>query len=229
MPASARAASAGTTDTSTSPVRPGGCCPGSAQRAAADRRRRWLLTLGAGHANDELMASMLASQLCGLGAMPDRLGLGPDAFQDLVVHHFPALRQTPLPQPGRGLDPGRADERAELVQLLRESGPAGRPAAGPAPSPDAQPTREQRWLAEIVAAGCMGSDHLWQDLGLWQRAELSSLMARNFPALAEMNHRDMKWKRFLYKQLCEAEGIHTCRAPSCEVCVDYHACFGPEN
>jgi nitrogen fixation protein NifQ len=75
----------------------------------------------------------------------------------------------------------------------------------------------------------MGSDHLWQDLGLWNRGELSRLMEQNFPEVAKRNQKDMKWKRFLYKQLCEAEGIYTCRAPSCEVCIDYHACFGPED
>jgi len=32
-------------------------------------------------------------------------------------------------------------------------------------------------------------------------------MRRNFPPLAARNRKDMKWKRFLYKQLCEAEGI----------------------
>lgn len=83
-------------------------------------------------------------------------------------------------------------------------------------------------MAHVIAAGCMASDHLWHDLGLWQRADLTALMRRNFPSLAARNVRDMKWKRFLYKQLCEAEGIYTCRAPSCEVCTDYHACFGPE-
>ena len=84
-------------------------------------------------------------------------------------------------------------------------------------------------MAHVVAAGCMASDHLWQDLGLWRRADLTALMRRNFPALAARNVKDMKWKRFLYKQLCEAEGIYVCRAPSCEVCSDYHACFGPED
>ncbi len=38
----------------------------------------------------------------------------------------------------------------------------------------------------------------------------------------------MKWKKFIYKQLCITEGIYTCRAPSCEVCADYADCFGPE-
>jgi nitrogen fixation protein NifQ len=84
------------------------------------------------------------------------------------------------------------------------------------------------WMAQALAAGCMGTDHLWQDLGLWSRGDLTGLMRRNFPALARRNVKDMKWKRFLYKQLCEAEGIYTCRSPSCETCTDYHGCFGPE-
>ena len=75
----------------------------------------------------------------------------------------------------------------------------------------------------------MASDHLWQDLGLWSRQDLSALMADNFPALKAKNDRDMKWKKFLYKQLCNQEGIYTCRSPSCEVCADYQACFGPED
>lgn len=166
---------------------------------------------------------MLASQCVGLGAMPDWLGLRPEAFKQLVAYHFPALRQTALAQPQRPLDPERTDERDELVRLLlqvSDKGPGNF---------NLQPGPQQRWMAEIIAAGCMGSDHLWQDLGLWNRAELSRLMEQNFPAVAQKNVHDMKWKRFLYKQLCEAEGIYSCRSPSCEVCVDYHACFGPEN
>jgi nitrogen fixation protein NifQ len=53
-------------------------------------------------------------------------------------------------------------------------------------------------------------------------------MMDNFEPLALRNDKDMKWKKFLYKQLCEAEGIYVCRAPSCEVCVDYDNCFGNE-
>ena len=53
-------------------------------------------------------------------------------------------------------------------------------------------------------------------------------MVRHFSALALRNNQDMKWKKFLYKQLCEQEGINACRAPSCEVCTDYLKCFGPE-
>ena len=83
-------------------------------------------------------------------------------------------------------------------------------------------------MADIVTAGCLGSDHLWQDLGLWNRAQLTGLMRENFAPLAKRNDKDMKWKKFLYRQLCEAEGVAICRSPSCEICVDYAVCFGSE-
>jgi nitrogen fixation protein NifQ len=85
------------------------------------------------------------------------------------------------------------------------------------------------WMAKIVTAACMANDHLWQDLGLWSRSDLSQLMQTNFPELAARNVHDMKWKKFIYKQLCEREEIRICRAPSCEVCADYDKCFGPED
>ena len=60
------------------------------------------------------------------------------------------------------------------------------------------------------------------------RAELSALMRHWFPALVAKNHADMKWKKFLYKQLCEREEVFICKAPSCAVCSDQPVCFGPE-
>lgn len=84
------------------------------------------------------------------------------------------------------------------------------------------------WMASIVAAGCLGADHLWRDLGLEARSLLSELLNDNFPMLASSNIHDMKWKKFLYKQLCEREGAYVCRAPSCQQCTAYHDCFGPE-
>lgn len=84
------------------------------------------------------------------------------------------------------------------------------------------------WMAEIVAAACMGGDHLWRDLGLPNRAMLGDLLLNNFRDLALKNTKDMKWKKFFYKQLCEREGGYVCRAPSCEQCAAYQECFGPE-
>jgi nitrogen fixation protein NifQ len=91
-------------------------------------------------------------------------------------------------------------------------------------------TAEERYaVAETVALACLGDNHLWQDLQLSQRAELGALLWRWFPSLAARNTLDMKWKKFFYKQLCEREDIHACRAPSCAVCSDQAQCFGPED
>lgn len=111
----------------------------------------------------------------------------------------------------------RGDEVVDLAALLLDHAD---PAAGPAD----QAAR----VADTVATACLGDNHLWQDLNLESRAELSALMRHWFPRLVEKNRHDMKWKKFLYKQLCEREELFVCRAPSCAVCADQGACFGPE-
>ncbi|WP_414041735.1 nitrogen fixation protein NifQ [Acidithiobacillus sp. M4-SHS-6] len=85
------------------------------------------------------------------------------------------------------------------------------------------------WVAAILAVGCLGDDHLWQDLGLTNREDLSDIIKRHFPRLYFKNTGNMKWKKFFYKQLCDQAGVRLCRAPSCNVCHDYAQCFGPED
>jgi len=84
------------------------------------------------------------------------------------------------------------------------------------------------WLAHAVATACVGADHLWQDMDLPDRGMLSTLMREHFTSLAIRNTQDMKWKKFLYLQLCERADIRVCKSPSCGACTDYIACFGPE-
>ena len=163
---------------------------------------------------EETLARMLASWKLGLGCMPDWLGLGEAGFRRMMHHHFPEYDMGLLKNPGRRVNAQRRDESADLRKLLMENRTSN--------------SESEAWMVEIVVAGCLGEDHLWQDLGLWQRSDLSRLMLDNFQALAIRNNKDMKWKKFLYKQLCETEGIYTCRAPSCEVCTDYQNCFAPE-
>jgi len=167
-----------------------------------------------GDAVEETLARMIASRMVGEGVMPDQFGLGAERFTALLQYHFPRIPSDSVLVSGDPLDPQRLAEMAELRQLLLQHC-SGEPALAAV-------------MAELVVAGCMGRDHLWQDLGLWCRADLSRLMSDHFAPLAARNNRDMKWKKFLYKQLCETEGIYTCRAPSCEVCNDYARCFGPE-
>lgn len=165
--------------------------------------------------NDRILACILSSWLTGEGVLPDWLGLGRESFMELLAYHYPGLDYHTLLNPGRDPDERRVDERDELLQLLL-AGRGGK-------------SMSEEWMANIVVNACQGADHLWQDLGLWSRKDLSALMQLNFPTLAARNDKDMKWKKFLYKQLCITEGIYTCRAPSCEVCADYQSCFGPED
>lgn len=163
---------------------------------------------------DDTLARIISSWVLGIGAMPAWLGLGEQGFTTMLHRHFPTLEAGVLPVAVAMPDPARLDEMADLRSLLMRNRTDGSAA--------------QAWMADIVVAGCMGDDHLWQDLGLWCRGDLTKLMNDNFAVLAARNDRNMKWKKFLYKQLCETEGIYTCRSPSCEVCPDYQACFGPE-
>ena len=170
---------------------------------------------GRGLPNDDALARMLASQIEGGGVLPTGLGLSPVEFAALLARHFPGVTLPPAcRRPPPTWDPRLLEEKEELIKLL-DLHRAGRDAS-------------ERWMSVIVATGCMADDHLWQDLGLWSRRDLSEIMVRNFPELAAKNDRDMKWKKFLYKQLCQQEGVYLCRAPSCAVCCDYARCFGPE-
>ena len=191
----------------------------SAHPGGVDPRREvhdFLIDHRRGLPNDETLARMLATQAVGGGALPPGLGLRPEDYQALLAWHFPNAVPPRIPRrPPPLWDARLLEEKGELVNLLRLH------RAGQDPS--------EGWLSEIVAAGCMANNHLWEDLGLWSRRDLSELMIRNFPALAARNDRDMKWKKFLYKQLCEQEGVYLCRAPSCAVCSDYAHCFGPED
>lgn len=162
------------------------------------------------------LAQIIASWSVGEGVLPDRLGLSDTQFQTVLADHFPGYGLAQSAKSGSILDYSRMLEKQDLEILLRQF-------AAECSGNDAE------YLIALIVAACLGSDHLWQDLGLWSRKDLSALLAYNFPELVVRNSKDMKWKKFLYKQLCEAEGLYVCRAPSCEVCKDYQQCFGPED
>lgn len=85
------------------------------------------------------------------------------------------------------------------------------------------------YLAVMIARRCKAPHHLWQDLGLRNRGELSRLMSQHFTVLAERNSGDMKWKKFLYRLVCRSEGFSLCVAPVCSDCDDFENCFGAED
>jgi nitrogen fixation protein NifQ len=142
-------------------------------------------------------------------------GLDVVALATLQAHIFPGL-QSPLPMADCPPPaPSLLDEFDDLLALLLDHR-----------SGQDEPSR---WLSHAVATAVMADNHLWQDLGLPSRVELSALMQLHFTSLALRNIGDMTWKKFFYRQLCERAGLSICRSPSCGVCSDYPQCFGPED
>ncbi len=82
-----------------------------------------------------------------------------------------------------------------------------------------------RWLAHILAARSAHPGHLWRAMGLFERPELSAAIESHLPSLAKANSRRMRWKRFLFKELCNRHGALLCKAPDCGQCSDYPLCF----
>jgi nitrogen fixation protein NifQ len=139
-------------------------------------------------------------------------GLSETCFQRLLKEYFSGLACS------NGEFSDRTenyDEFDELVELLLEH--------------RATPCEQEEWLAYAIASAAMGENHLWQDMGLPNRAVLSQLLQTHFPTLAAKNIGDMKWKKFFYRQLCERAGVPICKSPHCADCCDYRICFGPES
>jgi nitrogen fixation protein NifQ len=141
-------------------------------------------------------------------------GLERAALVALTARLFPGLSVSSEWADGPPPPPDSLDEFDDLLALLREH--------------RSHEDELSEWLAHALATAAMADNHLWQDLGLPSRRELSLLMQTYFASLAQRNAGDMKWKKFLYRQLCERAGLTICRSPSCAVCSDYPQCFGPE-
>src|SRR3990172_2801866 len=94
----------------------------------------------------------------------------------------------------------RLDEYEDLMKLLLDHG--------------SSPPAEAEAAARSVAVSCLGENHLWQDMGLRDRQELSDLLKRHFRPLFDKNTGDMRWKKFFYKQICEREGFLLCKSPT---------------
>jgi nitrogen fixation protein NifQ len=163
--------------------------------------------------NRPVLASLLAGHLCGEGVLPADLGLPATERENLWNTYFPGGCPVPV-LPNRVADISGMCERQDLIDLLL----AHRAACFPS----------EIWLAFIVTTACAGNDHLWHDLGLANRDELSRLLSNAFPSFARQNIGDMKWKKFLYRAYCTRDGIYVCPAPSCGECIDYAKCFSPE-
>jgi len=193
-------------------------CPGTARELA----RALLRHARAGHPDAGFFAAVLGKRLaqkdlagCGLSsqeldAMLARLFPGASASPDASLA---ALREQGAAYAAFGLD----GAQAEFAQWLRALLDAWR-----APGIDTTP-----WVTGVLAHACLRPDHLWRDLGLSGREDVTALLARHYPGLMARNARHLRWKQFLAYSAREHAGLPPAPAPGCPGCEDYGVCYPP--
>jgi len=160
-----------------------------------------------------VLASILAVAATEGDAVAGQAGLSGEQLTTLVSGWFPGAYDFAVTWRG---DVEPLDDEAAMVRDLLM---ANRSTAGDV----------GRWLAAMIARRAMEPNHLWEDLGLRDRSELSRLLTRHFAPLASRNTRNMRWKRFFYRMLCEDDGFVMCTTPICTQCNDFDLCFGDES
>jgi nitrogen fixation protein NifQ len=169
--------------------------------------------------NDEdfdkhVLASILALALTEGSGVAERAGLPPEDLDALLAQWF---SQSDRRRQNYGEGYGELDR--EEIEMVRDLLLANRSSQGDI----------GRWLAAMVARRAMEPRHLWEDLGLRNRSELTRLLTRHFRPLADRNNKNMRWKRFFYRMMCEDDGFVMCSTPICTNCADYNLCFGEES
>ena len=161
-----------------------------------------------------VLASILSVAAMENGSVAERAGLAADDLASLMTHWFPVAC-------GMGVAWRGGDEVAEddEIAMVRDLLLAQRSSEGDI----------GRLLAAMIARRAMEPNHLWEDLGLRDRSELTRLLARHFGPLAARNTGNMRWKRFFYRALCESDGFVMCTTPVCTDCGDFELCFGDES
>ncbi|RDK03351.1 nitrogen fixation protein NifQ [Paraburkholderia lacunae] len=140
------------------------------------------------------------------------LGLPAPAWRALLERHFAHLAAPRLPL---AVNSG---EHAYFVDTLRALLLTHVSAAVHAD--------DAHCLASIIAHACLRPDHLWRDLGLTGREEVTWMLTRYFPTLVVLNTANLRWKKFLAQQRALSLGQPRGPAPGCPGCEDYGYCFG---
>lgn len=163
------------------------------------------------HVFAAILALGLAERDAGLGSLVERLGVTGRALTAIAAVHFPGVD---LPDGDVQEVSPPADQTALVTLLLWRGHPAG---------------TESVVLAGMIGRRSLEPHHLWQDLGLRSRDELSALMSRHFPRMRALNDTNMRWKKFFYRQICSDPDLALCLAPTCDDCEERDLCFAPED
>ncbi|SAK52566.1 hydrogenase [Caballeronia fortuita] len=140
------------------------------------------------------------------------LGLNADALSALEARHFP----------------GAQVGRPSVTMLWPAHTPFVRDLRGLLMWHDRAATRHRQdalCLATIICAASLRPDHLWRDLGLSSRDDVTDMLVRHYPQLVARNVTNMRWKKFLAMEVARARGVPPMPAPGCPGCEDFGVCY----
>lgn len=160
------------------------------------------------------MFAIAAAEFDSGGSLAQGLGISGAQLRCIVVTYFPGAANLLEPF-GFDRESTVADDEQCLRRLLLRS------RTTPAPISTV--------FSIIIARRAMRPNHLWQDLGLGNRSELSRLMLRHFAPPALRNNQELKWKKFFYRIICRDDNTRMCVAPCCSECSDFEGCFSEES
>jgi nitrogen fixation protein NifQ len=163
-----------------------------------------------------VLASILAVAAMEDGAVAARAGLTAADLVNLMAQWFPVAGGSGIAWFTQDKDKDIDDDEVAMVRDLLLAHRSSEGDVG-------------RWLAAMIARRAMEPNHLWEDLGLRERSELTRLLSRHFAPIAARNTQNMRWKRFFYRALCESDGFVMCTTPVCTECRDFDLCFGDES
>lgn len=148
-------------------------------------------------------------------ALTAALGLEQETIVAILQRFFPAIEYSSLLDFSAPVTKQPGEKNAEVLSIILShlSDHAAEPAL---------------WLAHILTARAAQPGHLWVSMGLFKRTELSAAIRRHLPSLAAANHQNMRWKRYLFKQVCDRNGGTMCKSPNCGICSDYALCFAED-
>jgi nitrogen fixation protein NifQ len=170
-------------------------------------------------ANPDVPDTVLFARLIGARIESDDLrllGLDRHALAALVARHFPH----DLPAPHAPIAPlvtPHASFVRDLHGLLMWHDRTA-----------ARHREDAHCLATIISAASLRPDHLWRDLGLSGRDDVTDMLERHYPALVARNTANLRWKKFLAQEVAHANGVAPTCAPGCPGCEDYGFCY-PDN
>jgi nitrogen fixation protein NifQ len=183
----------------------------------AERTTKWLAAAtDAALPDTQLFATLIAAR-----DVRDELallGLPQSVWRALLARHFVhAAELAAVPAPWSALPPVDTSEHAAFVDTLR--------ALLLTYSSSTVDANDAHCLASIIAHACLRPDHLWRDLGLAGREEVTWMLTRYFPTLVGLNVDNLRWKKFLAQQRALSLGLQPGPAPGCPGCEDYGHCF----